>query len=44
MLGIFKLGKDPSLIAKYKDLLPRAGFDQVVERKYAVPVNPVSNF
>lgn len=28
------------MIAKYKGLLPKAGFENVVERKYAVPVNP----
>lgn len=33
------MGKDPSQIMKYRDMLPDAGFEGVVERKYAVPVN-----
>ncbi|KAK7751611.1 hypothetical protein SLS62_006437 [Diatrype stigma] len=36
---IAKLGKDPSQIMKYRDMLPNAGFEDIVERKYAVPVN-----
>lgn len=33
------LGKDPTHITKYKELLAEEGFVNVVERKYAVPVN-----
>lgn len=38
--AVRNLKKDPTHITKFKDLLSDAGFVNVVERKYAVPVNP----
>ncbi|RYP14147.1 hypothetical protein DL765_006594 [Monosporascus sp. GIB2] len=39
-LSIKQLGGDAARIMSYKHILPEMGFEEVTERKYAVPINP----